>query len=77
VVTTKPDSPALDPDKAIAGVLALLVAEREERLNERNEPRKTEVLLSRAGLSLAEIALITGRKYEAVKKAVSRAAGKG
>jgi DNA-directed RNA polymerase specialized sigma24 family protein len=59
-------------DKALAGVLALLVAEREARLNDKSEPRKTEVVLADAGLDYAEIAAVTGKNYDAVKQAVRR-----
>jgi DNA-directed RNA polymerase specialized sigma24 family protein len=59
----------------IAGVLALLVAEREERVNASDQsykPPKTEVVLSNAGLTATEIALIMGKTPAAVQKAVER-----
>jgi DNA-directed RNA polymerase specialized sigma24 family protein len=64
-----------DADKAMAGVLALLVAEREDRLNgsdQKYKPAKTEVLLSSAGLTAVEIALIMGKTAGAVQKAIER-----
>lgn len=59
----------------MAGVLAILVAEREERLNgtdEKNKPAKTEVLLANAGLNAAEIAQLMGKNLEAVRKSIQR-----
>jgi DNA-directed RNA polymerase specialized sigma24 family protein len=62
----------LDSDKALAGILAVLAANREDRLNDRAEPRRTEVVLADAGLDYGEIATLTGKNYEAVKAAVRR-----
>jgi DNA-directed RNA polymerase specialized sigma24 family protein len=56
----------------LKAMLALQVADREERLNG-GEPRKTDVVLADAGIELQEIATLTGRKYEAVKATVRRA----
>jgi DNA-directed RNA polymerase specialized sigma24 family protein len=58
----------------LAGVV-LQTADREERLTG-VAPRRSEVLLAEAGLSLPAIAQLTGKKYEAVKTAVRRARGK-
>lgn len=66
---------ALEQDKALAGMLSLLVAEREERLNDKKEPRKTEVILADAGLAIGEIAQLMGKNYDAVKQAVRRGRG--
>jgi DNA-directed RNA polymerase specialized sigma24 family protein len=66
---------APDADKVMAGVLAILVAEREERLNgadEKNKPPKTEVLLANAGLSANEIAQVMGKNIDGVRKAIQR-----
>jgi DNA-directed RNA polymerase specialized sigma24 family protein len=62
----------LDFDRAIVGVLALLVAEREERLNGDKDARKTEVVLSRAGLKADEVAAVMGKKVDAVRKTLQR-----
>jgi hypothetical protein len=59
----------------MAGVLALLVAEREDRLNSSDSPRKTEIILGTAGVGIATIALLTGKSYDAVQKAIERAKG--
>jgi hypothetical protein len=57
----------------MAGVLAMLVAEREDRVNQTEVPEKTEVILGRAGLPIGTIAAITGKQYGAVQMAISRA----
>jgi len=59
----------------MAGVLAILVAEREERLNgtdDKNKAAKTEVLLANAGLSATEIAQLMGKNLAAVRKTIQR-----
>jgi len=58
-------------DRLLSGVLAMLVAERDDRLKD-NEPRPSEVILADAGFTVAEIAALTGRKYETVKSALRR-----
>ncbi len=61
--------------KVMAGVLALLVAEREDRLNasdQKYKPANTEVLLSSAGLSANDIAQVMGKNATAVQKAIQR-----
>jgi DNA-directed RNA polymerase specialized sigma24 family protein len=57
----------------MVGILAILIAEREDRLAKTDDPRRTEVVLADAGLSLSEIAMLTGRKYESVKTTIRRA----
>lgn len=68
----KGEPPQLDQAKALAGVLGLLVAEREQRLNEKTDPRKTEFILADAGLSIGDIARLMGKTYGAVKQALRR-----
>lgn len=68
----KDETLELDQDKALAGVLGLLVAEREERLSDKKDPRKTEVILADAGLAIGDIAKLMGKKYDAVKMAIRR-----
>jgi hypothetical protein len=46
----KNETVQISPDKAITGVLAMLVAEREERLSDGTDQRKTEAVLATAGL---------------------------
>jgi hypothetical protein len=50
---------------ALSGILALLVAEREQR--EGGEARRTEPLLARAGLSDDQIGALTGRDARHVR----------
>lgn len=64
-----------NPSSVMAGVLAILVAEREERLNgsdEKNKPAKSEVLLANAGLTPNEIAQLMGKNLAAVQKTIQR-----
>lgn len=60
-------------DSAMAGVLALLVDERERRVKDDKAATKTEVLLSLAGLSVDEIVAVTGKTTGAVQKTLQRA----
>lgn len=60
-------------EAAMAGLLRLAVAEREERLVADPTATKTEVLLVEAGLSHGQIAEVTGKKPDAVRMAISRA----
>ena len=76
MATKKAEPLRLDSEKAMGGVLALLAAEREERINGKQEPRKTEVVLAGAGLANSEIAALVGKKPAAVGMTVSRAARK-
>jgi DNA-directed RNA polymerase specialized sigma24 family protein len=71
--TKKAEPLQLNSDTALGGVLALLVADREERLNDKAQPRKTEVVLNDAGLTLGDVAKLTGKNYETVKKNVQNA----
>lgn len=70
------DDRSLDDAMVLAGILALLIAEREDRLGD--EPmRRTEVVLADAGISMGQIARLTGKKYETVKTTLRRARSKG
>ncbi|MGH2837901.1 MAG: sigma factor-like helix-turn-helix DNA-binding protein [Thermoleophilaceae bacterium] len=62
--------------KALAGILALLVEEREERVNGNKDATKIEVMLARAGLSNEDIAAVTGKKADTVRVAIHRAKAK-
>jgi hypothetical protein len=59
-------------------MLALLVAEREERLaaNANGGARKTEVILAGSGLNANEIAPLVGKNLDAVRKTIQRGKGK-
>lgn len=65
--------PEIDPNQVMLGQLAIQIAEREERINGDGSPRRTEVVLADAGLTLAEIAALTGKSYDTVKTTVRRA----
>jgi hypothetical protein len=60
------------PEQVLLGILALLAAERDERVGG-VMPRPTELILTDAGFSPREIAQLTGKEYEAVRSSVRRA----
>lgn len=66
----------ISTEKAMAGILALLVDERENRIAGQKDAQKTELVLKAAGLSIDEISAVTGRKRDAVRKTIERAKGK-
>ena len=57
-------------ERLLAATLAVLIADRDERASGRQ--RKSEQILSGAGLTLSEVASLTGRDYEAVKSTLRR-----
>jgi DNA-directed RNA polymerase specialized sigma24 family protein len=68
---TAPQPQPIRLEAALSGLLTLAVARLEYddvRLN-----RKVEVLLADAGLTYAEIASVTGKTADTVRKAVERA----
>lgn len=70
------DRRAITVESAMAGILALLIDERDYRTAEDKDAVRTEVLLADAGLSLDEIATMTGRQYDTVRMAVKRGRAK-
>ena len=62
----------ISTESALAGILALLVEEREERLKGDKRAMKTEVLLANAGLSYDDIAAAMGKQPAAVRMAITR-----
>jgi len=68
----EPGTVLISLDSAMAGILALLVDERERLLAGDKDSVKTEVLLSRSGMSIDDIARVTGKKYDAVRMAIRR-----
>jgi DNA-directed RNA polymerase specialized sigma24 family protein len=69
----------LDSGKVLSAILALLVADREERVAANGDGkglRKTEVILTAGGLTAAEIAPLVGKNLEAVRKTIQRGKGK-
>ena len=67
----------LSLEQAMSGILALLAAEREERVNPNKdpikEPRKTEVILADSGMSPAQIAMVLGKKGKLGSQTIIRA----
>lgn len=67
-------------ERLMSGVLAMLVAEREDRLavqdNRAQEKRKTEVILFGAGFSYQQIGVFLDKKPDTVKKSIARAKAK-
>lgn len=66
------DRSGIGLESALSGILALLIDEREERTLGDNSAAKTEILLAQAGLSIEEIATVTGKKYDTVRMAITR-----
>jgi DNA-directed RNA polymerase specialized sigma24 family protein len=56
----------------MVGILTLLIDEREERIKENKDARKTEILLADAGLPGPTIATLMGKKPDAVRKTLQR-----
>ena len=71
---------ALTLEQAMGGILALLAAEREERINSDKtvikDLRKTEVVLAESGMTPAQIAGLLGKKSNSVAKTIQRARAK-
>ncbi|MEA3078313.1 MAG: hypothetical protein QOF60_3221 [Actinomycetota bacterium] len=55
------------------GILALLVANREDATAEAKDRQKTEVILAAAGLSASTIAQMMNKNVDAVRKTLQRA----
>ncbi len=66
---------SLEAGKALSAMLALLVADREDRIAASpngNDLRETELVLATSGLSAPEIAPLVGKNTEAVRKTIQR-----
>lgn len=55
----------------LRALVALQIAERQERASS-DAPRPTVLVLADAGLSLADISALTGRKYETMRTTIRR-----
>lgn len=68
-----PDTAAVSKssERSLAAVVAVLIADRDERADERSA-RRSETVLAEAGFSHHEIARFTGKKPEAVRSTVRR-----
>ena len=62
----------LSADQAAVASLALQIADRDQALFGA-DPKRTEVVLAEVGLSIKDIARLTGRNYDTVKTAIRRA----
>jgi hypothetical protein len=60
----------VDPAAALSGILALFVAEREQR--EGGPGRRSERILARAGISVGHIATLTGHDARQVRAVIER-----
>jgi hypothetical protein len=69
-------APHITADAAMAGVLALLIDEREARVKDEKTAAKTEVLLANAGVPVENIQALTGKTADAIRKAIQRSGGK-
>jgi DNA-directed RNA polymerase specialized sigma24 family protein len=67
------DGQPIQAHAALMGVLALLVDAREQRIANDRDAVKTEIVLSRVGMSAEDIAIVMGKKRDAVRMAISRA----
>jgi DNA-directed RNA polymerase specialized sigma24 family protein len=55
------------------GVLALLVEQREQRIDGDRSAAKTELILARVGMSPDDIAAVMGKNKDAVRMVITRA----
>ena len=66
------DDRATEPDPVLLTIAVLLADQRSRDIDQ--DDLKTEVLLASAGVPLATIARVLGKKHDTVRKAISRAA---
>jgi hypothetical protein len=65
------DAAGLETSRIMLGMLVLLAADRDERVDE-SPPRRSELVLADAGFTAQEIAKLTGRNHEAVRSSLRR-----
>jgi len=70
--TNKTEQEGVGLEGVMRSVLALLADERESRIANDKDARKTEMLLADAGFSIGEIATLLGKKYDTVKATLRR-----
>lgn len=66
------DRTGISLESGLAGILALLIDERDDRTLGNKDAAKTELLLSQAGLSIEDISTVTGKQYDTVRMAITR-----
>lgn len=72
---TRNEPLAISTEVATAGILALLAADREERIASGTNGQvtaKTEVVLAGAGLNPSQISAVTGKQASSVRTTLSR-----
>ena len=62
--------------EALAGILALMIEEREERLDGNKDAVKVEVLLATLGFTNEDIRAVTGKNLNTIKTTLHRAKAK-
>jgi DNA-directed RNA polymerase specialized sigma24 family protein len=70
------ESDAISIEAAMAGILALLAADREERVSGKPPSLKTELIFVGAGLTIGQAAKILGKNYQTVQKTIYRSKDK-
>jgi len=71
-----PKIESINLEQAMVGVLAMLAADRDDRVNlgrRSEERRKTEIILAEAGLTAGQIGQVLGKKANTVSKTIERA----
>lgn len=71
--TNRTEQDGIGLEGVMRAIVTLLADEREARIANEKDARKTEVLLAEAGLSIGEIATLLGKKYDTVKTTLLRA----
>lgn len=70
---TPPQPHAIALETAAAAILALLLEMREEWVKDDGDAKKSEILLTDVGLSVDDLALLTGKKPDTIRKTLERA----
>ena len=73
MAVNKTEQDGIGLEGVMRAIVALMADEREARIVNDKEARKTDVLLAEAGLSIGEIATLLGKKYDTVKMTLLRA----
>jgi DNA-directed RNA polymerase specialized sigma24 family protein len=68
-----PQPHAIALETAATAILALLLEMREERAKDDEDAKKSEIFLTDVGLSVDDLALLTGKKPDTIRKTIERA----